>query len=196
MGGFAGGDEGGYWDDPNVFISSKRNDNNINTANSSKPLMKTGDFGYSIQAHARVKISEDADHRCSKELFDILQFIPCECETFTIENPASIPLESKILHKTYNALVDLTHESDIVDFFTTHKVVLTKSIPVSPEFGGASSDAAAFIWLVREACSLILTIDEMAKIGSYVDDDVAFFIYNYPDSCYSRSNISKTFFKQ
>jgi len=196
MGGFAGGDEGGYWEDPNAYISSKHNDNQVNIANSSKPLMEIGDFGYTIQAHAKVKINGDTSYRCSKELYDTLQFIPCECKTFTIEDSENIPLESSTLYKAFNALIDFTHETDVVDFFTTHKVVLTKRIPISADFGGESSNAAAFIWLVKEACNLILTIDEMAKIGSCIDDEVPFFIYNYPDSCYSRSNISKTFFKQ
>ncbi|MGB5505697.1 MAG: 4-(cytidine 5'-diphospho)-2-C-methyl-D-erythritol kinase, partial [Sulfurovum sp.] len=105
-----------------------------------------------------------------------ISFVPYECETFTIEGCDDIPLESNTIYKAYKALLDHTHDSDISDFFFEHKVVVTKGIPSQADLASASSNAAAFILLVKEVCNLILSSDELVKIGSTVGDDVPFFI--------------------
>lgn len=200
MGGFAGGDEGGYWDiDTLPDLVNKQYDTKSKNIKRKKSYIETADSGYSIKAHARVKVAEEKDQStsyvCIEDLYDTISFIPDKCETFTIEGCDDIPLESNTIYRAFQALNDFTNESDILDFFHTHKVVVTKDIPTSAGLGGSSSDAAAFIRLVKEVCNLVLSTDELAKIGSLVDIDVPFFIYNDPSDLYSRSNISKTFFK-
>ena len=59
---------------------------------------------------------------------------------------------------------------------------MTKGIPFQAGLGGASSDAAAFMCLLKEACNLVLSSDELAKIGSSIDADLPFFIYSYPSA--------------
>ncbi len=169
MGGFEGGDEGGYWDidiPPTSMV--KQNDNISKSKNRVASYIERSDSGYSIKAHAKVK-----------GLYDTISFVPCECETFTIEGCDAIPSESNSIYKAYKALLDFTDDLDIVDFFTTHKVVVTKGIPLQSGLGGAASDAAAFILLVKDVCNLILSSDELASIGSTVGDDVHFFIHSY-----------------
>lgn len=178
MGGFAGGDEGGYWD-IDILASS------INTQNTDKSKhskrKKSGieikNSVYSIKAHAKAE-SLSGWIRV-EELYDTISFIPCNCKTFTLEGcDDNIPLQSNTIYQAYLALNEFTNDSDILDFFYTHKVVVTKRIPTSADLGGSFSDAAAFIRLVKEACNLVLSTDELLKIGSCIAPDIAFFIYD------------------
>jgi len=152
---------------------------------------------YSIKAHAKVNIflkitgHKDGYHTLLSrfmrvdDLYDTIKFVPCLCETFTIEGCESVPLESNTIYKAYKALNDYTGDLDILNFFYKHKVVVTKRIPSQAGLGGGSSDAAAFMRLVKETCNLMLSTKELAKIGSTIGADLPFFIYNY-----SSANVS------
>ena len=149
---------------------------------------------YSIKAHAKVNIflkvtgHKDGYHTLLsrfmrvEELYDTITFEPCECDTFTIEGCGDIPLESNTIFKAYKALNDHTGDLDILNFFYTHKVVVTKRIPSQAGLGGGSSDAAAFMRLVKETCNLMISTEELAKLGSTIGADLPFFIYNYPSA--------------
>lgn len=146
---------------------------------------------YSIKAHAKVNIYlkitgyKEGYHTLNsrfvkvENLYDTIEFIPCECDSFTIEGCDNIPLQSNTIYKAYKALNEYTGDLDILNFFYTHKVVVNKHIPSQAGLGGGSSDAAAFMKLVKEACNLLLSTDELAKIGANVGADVPFFIYDY-----------------
>lgn len=115
-----------------------------------------------------------------ENLYDTLSFVPCECKTFTLEGCQGIPLESNTIYKAYKALNDHTGDLDILNFFYAHKVVVKKRIPSQAGLGGGSSNAAAFMRLVKEACNLMISTEELAKISSNIGADLPFFIYNYP----------------
>ncbi|NOR56689.1 MAG: 4-(cytidine 5'-diphospho)-2-C-methyl-D-erythritol kinase [Sulfurovum sp.] len=187
MGGFEGGDEGGYWE------VEEASTNNVHTKGS-KLAITQDDSGYSIRAHAKVNIflkitgHKEGYHTLLsrfmrvEDLYDTIKFVPCECGTFTIEGCDDIPLESNTIYKAYKALNDYTGDLDILDFFYKHKVVVSKRIPSQAGLGGGSSDAAAFMSLTKEVCNLILSTKELAKIGSTIGADLPFFIYNYPSA--------------
>jgi len=149
---------------------------------------------YSIKAHAKVNIflkitgHKEGYHTLLsrfirvENVYDIIEFVPCECESFTIEGCEDVPLESNTIYKAYKALNDHTGDLDILNFFYKHKVVVTKRIPSQAGLGGGSSDAAAFMRLVKEVCNLMLSTDELANIGSTIGADLPFFIYNYPSA--------------
>jgi len=149
---------------------------------------------HSIQAYAKVNIflkitgHKDGYHTLLsrfmrvEDVYDTIEFIPCECETFTIEGCEGVALESNTIYKAYKALNDYTGDLDILNFFYKHKVVVTKRIPSQAGLGGGSSDAAAFMRLVKEVCNLMLSTEELAKIGSTIGADLPFFIYNYPSA--------------
>jgi len=149
---------------------------------------------YSIKAHAKVNIflkitgHKDGYHTLLsrfmrvEELYDTIEFVPCDCETFTIEGCENIPLKSNTIFKAYKALNDYTGDLDILNFFYKHKVVVKKRIPSQAGLGGGSSDAAAFMRLVKEVCNLMLSTKELADIGSTIGADLPFFIYNYPSA--------------
>ena len=146
---------------------------------------------YSINAHAKVNIFlkitgyKDGYHTLMSrfvkvpDLYDTIEFVPCDCETFTIEGCDDVPLESNTIYKAFTALNDFTGDLDILNFFYKHKVVVTKRIPSQAGLGGGSSDAAAFMRLVKETCKLLISTDDLADIGSKVGADVPFFIYDY-----------------
>ena len=149
---------------------------------------------YSINAHAKVNIflkitgHKDGYHTLFSrfirvnELYDTIAFVPCKCETFTIEGCKGVPLETNTIYKAYKILNDYTGDLDILNFFYTHKVVVTKRIASQAGLGGGSSDAAAFMRLVKEACKLMINTEELAKLGSTIGADIPFFIYNYPSA--------------
>jgi len=149
---------------------------------------------YSINAHAKVNIflkitgHKEGYHTLLSRfvrveaLFDTITFVPEVCDSFTIEGCKGIPLESNTIYKAYKALNTHTGDLDILNFFYTHKVVVTKRIPSQAGLGGGSSDAAAFMRLVKEVCNLMLSTEELANIGSTIGADVPFFIYNYPSA--------------
>ena len=189
MGGFEGGDEGGFWDEPTTPIGV-----NPMAKRKEKTTIEKNDAGYSIKAHAKVNIFlkitgyKDGYHTLLsrfmrvEDLYDTITFVPCECEHFTIEGCDDIPLESNTIYKAYKALNNYTGDLDILEFFYKHKVVVTKRIPNQAGLGGGSSDAAAFMRLTKELCNLILSTKELAKIGATVGADIPFFIYNYPSA--------------
>ncbi|WP_296824293.1 4-(cytidine 5'-diphospho)-2-C-methyl-D-erythritol kinase, partial [Sulfurovum sp.] len=149
---------------------------------------------YSINAHAKVNIflkitghKEDYHTLVSRfmrveDLYDTIAFVPCECDSFTIEGCEDVPLKSNTIYKAYKALNEHTGDLDILNFFYKHKVVVTKRIPSQAGLGGGSSDAAAFMRLVKEACNLLLSTEELAQIGSRIGADIPFFVYNYPSA--------------
>ena len=192
MGGFEGGDEGGYWDiDTSPAWMDKKNDDKPNSMKSD--IEKNGSV-YSIKAHAKVNIflkitgHKDGYHTLLsrfmrvEDLYDTITFEPCECDTFTIEGCDDVPLESNTIYKAYKALNAHTGDLDILEFFYKHKVVVTKHIPSQAGLGGGSSDAAAFMRLVKEVCNLMISTKELAQLGSTIGADLPFFIYNYPSA--------------
>jgi 4-diphosphocytidyl-2-C-methyl-D-erythritol kinase len=146
---------------------------------------------HTVNAHAKVNIflkitgHKDGYHTLLsrfmrvEDLYDTITFEPCECDTFTIEGCDDIPIESNTIYKAYKALNHYTGDLDILNFFYKHKVVVTKRIPSQAGLGGGSSDAAAFMRLVKETCNLMISTEELAKLGSTIGADLPFFIYNY-----------------
>jgi len=149
---------------------------------------------YCINAHAKINIflkitgyKEGYHTLISRfvrvdDLYDTIEFVPCKCETFTIEGCNDVPLESNTIYKAYKELNDYTADQKISNFFSKHKVVVTKHIPSQAGLGGGSSDAAAFMRLTNEVCDLQIATDALSKIGSSVGADLPFFIYNYPSA--------------
>ena len=144
-----------------------------------------------IQAHAKVNIFLKITGHTGEyhtllsrfvkvsHLYDTIEFVPCVCDSFTIEGCDDVPLESNTIYKAYKALNEHTGDLDILNFFYKHKVVVTKRIPSQAGLGGGSSDAGAFMRLVREVCNLMISIEELAKLGSTIGADIPFFVYDY-----------------
>ena len=194
MGGFEGDGEGGYWESDQISRLMAKNDTAHKKTHKANLDIKKHNSTYSIKAHAKVNIflkitgHKDGYHTLLsrfirvEDVYDTIAFVPSECDTFTLEGCDDVPLESNTIYKAYTALNDYTGDLDILNYFYKHKVVVTKRIPSQAGLGGGSSDAAAFMRLVKEVCNLMLSTDELAKIGSTIGADLPFFIYNYPSA--------------
>ena len=145
-----------------------------------------------INAHAKVNIflkitgHKDGYHTLISRfvrvdnLYDTISIVAQKCERFTIDGCDSIPTTSNTIYKAYCALK--SKENGLEDFFTKHKVVVTKRIPSLAGLGGGSSDGAAFMRLANDICNLNLSTKELSSIGSTIGADFPFFIYNYPSA--------------
>ena len=194
MGGFEGDGEGGYWESDQISRLMAKNDTKQKKTPKPNSDIEKHHSVYSIKAYAKVNIflkitgHENGYHTLLsrfirvEDLYDTIAFVPSKCESFTIEGCEGVPLKSNTIYKAYKALNEHTGDLDILNFFYEHKVVVTKRIPSQAGLGGGSSDAAAFMRLVKEVCNLILSTDELAKIGSTIGADLPFFIYNYPSA--------------
>lgn len=156
MGGFAGGDEGGYWDSDDLYsLVDKQKANKTKNADRKKLYIKISDSKSSIKVYA-------------KELYGTISFIPSKCEVFTVEGCEDIPSVSNDIYKAYQVLCEFSTDLDISDFFDAHKVVVTKYTSLQTDYEGISSVSNAFIDLLKEVCNLVLSNDELAKIAHTV----------------------------
>jgi len=133
MGGFEGGDEGGYWDDDSIAVLN----NKSKKTNTDKAYIQTKDGSYS---------------------YENISFVPCKCETFTIQGCDEVSLASNIIYKAYIALCKFTNDSDIEEFFHEYKVLVTAE--------EGCSHSLAFIYLLKEVCNLVLSTAELQEIQS------------------------------
>jgi len=161
MGGFEGGDEAGFWevDDASVPVSKQNND----SSTAQKALIDRSAAGYSIKTYDQSTI----------------RFVPCQTDAFRIEGYDEVAVESHGIYKAYIALLDFTDDTDIVEFFCEHKVLLSEELSLEESPEEASCEKAAFILLVKEACNLVLTRDELIEIGRSIGADTSFFIRYY-----------------
>ena len=111
-----------------------------------------------------------------KNLFDTISFTKKDVENFTLEGNFSCLLEKNTVYKAYKELENFSY---VKEFFKSHIVKIDKKIPEFAGLGGGSSNAATFINMVNRYCNLNLSKDDLAKIGSKIGADVAFFIYEY-----------------
>lgn len=195
MGGFAGGDEAGFWDDETLFKVTDKNEANLsNHADKIQSSVTIKDAVYSLNAHAAItpfiKFTGEKDGKPTfisrvvylADLHDTIRFEPCKCDHFTIEGCDEIEPQSNTIFKAYQALLDYTNDPDVEEFFHEHKVHVTKRIPSSAGLSAAASDAAAFLRLAKEACNLVLSFDELVSLGTGIDPAAAFFIHNTPSA--------------
>lgn len=192
MGGFEADGEGGYWEEDQIARLKVQPEQK--TSQNTRTLIEQTEDGYSIKAYAKVNIflkitgHKEGYHTLLsrfvrvENLYDTITFVPCKCDTFTIEGCEGIPLHSNTIYKAYKALNAHTGDLEILDFFYQHKVRVSKRIPSQAGLGGGSSDAAAFMLLVKEVCNLILSTKELAAIGATIGADLPFFIHNYPSA--------------
>ncbi len=114
-----------------------------------------------------------------ENLYDTIGFVPAKCDSFTVEGIDGVDTKDNIIYKAYKALNSHIGDLDILEYFYNHKVVVKKNIPIGAGLGGGSANAATFINMVKSACSLQATTEELAKIGATLGADVPFFIYGY-----------------
>ncbi|MDF1878617.1 hypothetical protein JHD46_03075 [Sulfurimonas sp. SAG-AH-194-C20] len=139
MGGFEGGDEGGFWDEDAIEQLIKKQESLKNHTNKPKKI------SIEIKGSAYFLSSDSS-----------LSIVPTSCANFSIEGCDDIPQESNSIYKMYKALLSLTCDSDIEEFFYEHKVVVKCYSP--------TSSADSFLLLTKELCNLVLSERELQSI--------------------------------
>lgn len=109
------------------------------------------------------------------KIFDEISF---ERGDFEIKSNVKIDGENIIL-KAMNELKKSGFKNELDEFFSTHKIVLNKQIPMGAGLGGGSSNAATFLNLVNQTLNLKISRDELIKIGAKIGADVAFFLSGF-----------------
>lgn len=112
-------------------------------------------------------------------LYDELSFAPKTKDGFEIIGEFSCLREQNTIYKAYNALKEATASDSLEKLMQTYAVKVQKNIPAFAGLGGGSSDAATYLKMCNEVLHLGLSNNELAKIGSKVGADVAFFVYGY-----------------
>lgn len=107
------------------------------------------------------------------EIYDEIRFE--KSENFTIECDNKY-IENNIILKAKTALENAGFKSEIDEFFSSHKVVLKKNIPIGAGLGGGSSNAATFLKMTNEELNLKISSEELIKIAQTIGADVAFFV--------------------
>ena len=141
MGGFEGGDEGGFWDEESLF-------NPINTKISNK----------TNQLHKYTTFKE------SNAIFE-LYFVPCEAQALTIECETESLYDFGDIYSIYTRVLEYTNDSEIEEFFSTHKVLFSKvENPKEPHEILMPSEL--FLQKTKDAGSLVLTQDELKDLSA------------------------------
>ncbi len=111
-------------------------------------------------------------------LYDTISFEKKRSPTAGFELVCDTPLpENNTVSEAYRLLRE--EAPGIEAFFKEHAVHLEKKIPAGAGLGGGSSDAASFLHLCNEVCSLNISTENLAFIGQKIGADVPFFVYGY-----------------
>lgn len=140
MGGFEGGDEGGFWDEEALF-------NPINATTKTKTPQ-------------REKYTHLKDTNAIYELC----FVASNPQTFRISSDANKSVDFENIYNTYTALIKYTNDSDIEEFFNTHEVVFERVLSPKEPFEILSAPLL-FLEKTKEVCSLVLTQRELIEIA-------------------------------
>ena len=112
-------------------------------------------------------------------LYDTLSFEVKENPDFSIIGDFNCTVTQNTIYKSYLALHEATNSEALERLMQTHAIRVDKKIPSFAGLGGGSSDAATYLLMCNEVLHLGLSMDALAKIGSKVGADVAFFVYGY-----------------
>ncbi|XOB62637.1 4-(cytidine 5'-diphospho)-2-C-methyl-D-erythritol kinase [Campylobacterota bacterium DY0563] len=110
-------------------------------------------------------------------LYDVISFDEGRFEDFTLVGNFGCETKKNTIYKAYEKLKEISPK--VEEYFKKYCVIVNKSIPEFAGLGGGSSNAATFMLMINEACSLNLSKDELATIGVQIGADVPFFIYEY-----------------
>ncbi len=143
---------------------------------------------YIKSAHAKINLSLDvlsrrADgyHEVSMvmhqvELADTVKLSKKDVKSINLtSNSVQIPLNEKNI--AYKAAKLLTERFDLKCGFDIH---IDKKIPIAGGMAGGSTDAAAVLCLINEACSLGLSKEKLMEIGLELGADVPYCIFSKP----------------
>lgn len=111
-----------------------------------------------------------------EQLFDEIYFERSNSFTIECDNKE---IKENIIQKVIDELKKAGFSNELDEFFSSHKIIINKQIPIGAGLGGGSSNAATFLLMVNDELNLNIKRENLMQIASKIGADVAFFVSGY-----------------
>ena len=111
-----------------------------------------------------------------EQLFDEIYFK--KSNSFAIECDNK-DIKDNIIQKAIDELKKAGFSNELDEFFSSHKIIINKQIPIGAGLGGGSSNAATFLLMVNDELNLNIKRENLMQIASKIGADVTFFVSGY-----------------
>lgn len=111
-----------------------------------------------------------------EQLFDEIYFK--KSNSFAIECDNK-DIKDNIIQKAIDELKKVGFSNELDEFFSSHKIIINKQIPIGAGLGGGSSNAATFLLMVNDELNLNIKRENLMQIASKIGADVTFFVSGY-----------------
>ena len=111
-----------------------------------------------------------------EQLFDEIYFKRSNSFAIECDNKE---IKENIIKKVIDELKKAGFSNELDEFFSSHKIIINKQIPIGAGLGGGSSNAATFLLMVNDELNLNIKRENLMQIASKIGADVAFFVSGY-----------------
>ena len=111
-----------------------------------------------------------------EQLFDEIYFEKSNSFTIECDNKE---IKENIIQKAIDELKKAGFSNELDEFFSSHKIIINKQIPIGAGLGGGSSNAATFLLMVNDELNLHIKRENLMQIASKIGADVTFFVSGY-----------------
>ena len=111
-----------------------------------------------------------------EQLFDEIYFERSNSFVIECDNKE---IKENIIQKAIDELKRAGFSNELDEFFSSHKIIINKQIPIGAGLGGGSSNAATFLLMVNDELNLNIKRENLMQIASKIGADVAFFVSGY-----------------
>ena len=111
-----------------------------------------------------------------EQLFDEIYFERSNSFAIECDNKE---IKDNIIQKAIDELKKAGFSNELDEFFSSHKIIINKQIPIGAGLGGGSSNAATFLLMVNGELNLNIKRENLMQIASKIGADVAFFVSGY-----------------
>ena len=111
-----------------------------------------------------------------EQLFDEIDFKKSNSFAIECDNKE---IKENIIQKAIDELKRAGFSNELDEFFSSHKIIINKQIPIGAGLGGGSSNAATFLLMVNDELNLHIKRENLMQISSKIGADVAFFVSGY-----------------
>ena len=111
-----------------------------------------------------------------EQLFDEIYFERSNSFAIECDNKE---IKENIIQKAIDELKRAGFSNELDEFFSSHKIIINKHIPIGAGLGGGSSNAATFLLMVNDELNLHIKRENLMQIASKIGADVAFFVSGY-----------------
>ena len=111
-----------------------------------------------------------------EQLFDEIYFERSNSFAIECDNKE---IKDNIIQKAIYELKRAGFSNELDEFFSSHKIIINKQIPIGAGLGGGSSNAATFLLMVNDELNLNIKRENLMQIASKIGADVTFFVSGY-----------------